>query len=282
MNALHDLIPAHACAAKVPASSWQDAIRAGGELLHQADTIEPGYIDAMIDVVEKHGPYIVIAPGVALAHAQSAGLVRQLSLSVLTLAAPVVFGHPKHDPVDVVITLATDSPTAHARALKSIASLLQDSARMSALRAAESGEDIRTLLSKLVDAPPQHPQSTSVASRAPQDQASKDTAHQDAVASKGKILTVCGNGLGTSLFLKNTVEQVLDTWGWSKYFQVEATDTISAKGKAKEADCILTSLEISRTLGDLGVPTAIIDSFTSQEEVDDALREIYVTDTITD
>ena len=32
----------------------------------------------------------------------------------------------------------------------------------------------------------------------------------DAVASKNLILTVCGNGLGTSLFLKNTAEQVLD------------------------------------------------------------------------
>ena len=50
------------------------------------------------------------------------------------------------------------------------------------------------------------------------------------------ILTVCGNGLGTSLFLKNTLEQVLGTWGWAPFITVEATDTISANGRAKEAE----------------------------------------------
>src|SRR5690625_5337665 len=71
------------------------------------------------------------------------------------------------------------------------------------------------------------------------------------------IFTVCGNGLGTSLFLKNTAEQVLDRWGWSPYLSVEATDTISAKGRAKDADVILTSGAIAQTLGDVGVPVEV-------------------------
>ena len=90
-----------------------------------------------------------------------------------------------------------------------------------------------------------------------------------------KILTVCGNGLGTSLFLKNTLEQVFDTWGWGPYMTVEATDTISAKGKAKEADLIMTSGEIARTLGDVGIPVHVINDFTSTDEIDAALRERY-------
>ena len=93
--------------------------------------------------------------------------------------------------------------------------------------------------------------------------------------SKGKILTVCGNGLGTSLFLKNTLDQVLDTWGWGGLVSTEATDTISAKGRAKEVDFLLTSAEIARTLGDVGVPVYVIDNFTSTAEVDRALRELY-------
>ena len=89
------------------------------------------------------------------------------------------------------------------------------------------------------------------------------------------ILTVCGNGLGTSLFLKNTLEQVLGTWGWAPYITVEATDTISAKGRAKEADLILTSGEIAKTLGDVGVPVRVIDNFTSTREIDAVLRDSY-------
>ncbi len=104
------------------------------------------------------------------------------------------------------------------------------------------------------------------------------TEHQtaaDSVASKDKIYTVCGNGLGTSLFLKNTLEQVLDEWGWGKYLTVEATDTISAKGRAKEADFLLTSGEIAATLGDVGVPVHVIEDFTNMSEIDSALRELY-------
>lgn len=95
------------------------------------------------------------------------------------------------------------------------------------------------------------------------------------MASKNKILTVCGNGLGTSLFLKNSLDEVLGAWGWAKYVDVEATDTISAKGRAKEADFLLTSGEIAATLGDVGVPVYVIEDFTNLAEIDAALRELY-------
>src|SRR5699024_305083 len=97
----------------------------------------------------------------------------------------------------------------------------------------------------------------------------------DTVPSKNLLLTVCGNGLGTSLFLKNTAEQVLDRWGWSPYLDIQATDTISAKGRAQDADVILTSGAIAETLGDLGVPVEVIEDFTSQPEIDAALRRVY-------
>ena len=54
-----------------------------------------------------------------------------------------------------------------------------------------------------------------------------------------------------------------------------ATDTISAKGRAKEADFLLTSGEIARTLGDVGVPVYVIDDFTDEIEIDRALRSLY-------
>jgi len=101
------------------------------------------------------------------------------------------------------------------------------------------------------------------------------TTRPTASRTRNLILTVCGNGLGTSLFLKNTLEQVLSTWGWAPFINVEATDTISAKGRAKEADLILTSGEIARTLGDVGVPVKVIENFTSTGEIDSVLRDAY-------
>ena len=90
-----------------------------------------------------------------------------------------------------------------------------------------------------------------------------------------KILTVCGNGLGTSLFLKNTLEQVLQRWGWTSHITVEATDTVSAKGKASEAVAVFTSREIASALAGISVPVRIIEDFTSTAEVDGALRDTY-------
>jgi PTS system ascorbate-specific IIA component len=119
------------------------------------------------------------------------------------------------------------------------------------------------------------PASAASAAKPSAEPAQDDVDLTGTVASKGHILTVCGNGVGTSIFLKNTLEQVLGKWGWAPFFTVEATDTISAKGKASEADLVLTSGAIADSLGDLGVPVEVIRDFTSQQEIDGALRRRY-------
>mgnify|MGYP001763815999 CR=1 FL=1 len=136
--------------------------------------------------------------------------------------------------------------------MKQLAKLL--ATKRDELNRAESEEELRAVLASSTSS---KKQPAAEPKAAPASQETKHTA-ADSVASKGKILTVCGNGLGTSLFLKNTLEQVLDEWGWGPYLNVEATDTISAKGRASEADFLLTSGEIAATLGDVGVPVYVI------------------------
>ena len=50
---------------------------------------------------------------------------------------------------------------------------------------------------------------------------------------------------------------------------------LRAIGKAKDADLIMTSGEIARTLGDPGIPVKVISNFTSTDEIDAALRDSY-------
>ena len=154
---------------------------------------------------------------------------------------------------------ATDSST-HQEAMASLAVLIGDPGKKAALDSAGSPQEVYALLGG-DDGPAQS--DGAAASTAP------------AKAGQHKILTVCGNGLGTSLFLKNTLEKVLDGWGWGRHVTVEATDTVSARGKAKDVDLIFTSGEIARTLGDVGVPMRVIENFTSTTEIDLALREAY-------
>lgn len=237
------------------AASWSDAVRRAGELLEATGKVDHAYTESMIRSVEENGPYIVVAPGFAFAHARPSEAVRETTMSWLRLDQPVEFGHPKNDPVNLVVALAAVDSKSHQKAMAEIATLLAK--RRSELDAARTPDELRAVLTGFGEA------------------AQARSTKSESGTAKNKILTVCGNGLGTSLFLKNTLESVLGQWGWAPYITVEATDTISAKGKAKEADLILTSGEIARTLGDLGVPVHVIQDFTSNAEVDSALRELY-------
>ncbi|MFF0903386.1 UNVERIFIED_CONTAM: PTS sugar transporter subunit IIA [Kocuria sp. CPCC 205316] len=254
------------------ADDWRGAIALAGELLEQQDAAGAEYTRAMITSVEENGPYIVVAPGFAFAHARPSEAVHRTAMSWVRLARPVEFGHAANDPVTLVVALSATDRKEHLQAMRKLATLLGSPGTRAALDGARTPEEVLAVLSS---GAPERPVDAAPSAEPEPSAEPAPTTTEAAADSRNKILTVCGNGLGTSLFLKNTLEQVLDRWGWSRYLTVEATDTISARGKAKEADLILTSGEIARTLGDVGVPVKVIENFTSTTELDAALRELY-------
>ncbi|MFD5028492.1 PTS sugar transporter subunit IIA [Streptomyces sp. NPDC058373] len=264
MVALSELIPPEAIRLDAAAPDWRAAVRAAGDLLVANGTSTGAYTDDMIQNVVDNGPYIVIAPGFAFAHARPSPAVRRTGMSWVRLAEPVEFGHDANDPVDLVVALAAQDSAAHTDAMAALARLLADPEQHARLQAAATPEDLHALL-RAHDGAGQ--EAAAPAAAAPASGRTGTEQH--------KILTVCGNGVGTSLFLKNTLEQVLGRWGWDRQVSVEATDTISAKGKASEAVAILTSREIARTLGDVGIPVKVVQDFTSTDEVDHVLRDTY-------
>ncbi|HEX7350483.1 PTS sugar transporter subunit IIA [Brachybacterium sp.] len=288
MSQLSDLVDPAAIVLDAPAPEWRSAIRQAGDLLVSVGATTDAYTEAMIRTVEEHGPYIVIAPGFALAHSRPDDSVLRTALSFVRLAEPVPFGNAANDPVTLVMALAAADSSAHQAALASLAGVLADPERRRALDAAADPAAVLATLgaerpsTEGADADGADAGGAGIAAPAAEDPVAAgpdavdpDAVDPDAVPSKNLILTVCGNGLGTSLFLKNTAEQVLDRWGWSPYLDIQATDTISAKGRATDADVILTSGAIAETLGDLGVPVEVIENFTSQAEIDAVLRRVY-------
>ncbi|MUN63102.1 PTS sugar transporter [Kocuria sediminis] len=256
-----------------PVDDWRAAIRCAGGLLERQGAISAEYTRAMITSVEENGPYIVVAPGFAFAHARPSEAVHRTAMSWVRLAHPVEFGHASNDPVSLVVALSATDRKEHLQAMRQLATLLAAPETRTALDRAATPEEVLALLGQ--DAPAPAATGSAPATAAPASVETSGTTTGAVTESRHKILTVCGNGLGTSLFLKNTLEQVLDRWGWSPYLTVEATDTISARGKAKEADFILTSGEIARALGDVGVPVRVIENFTSTTELDAAMRDLY-------
>lgn len=273
-TSLSEFIPEGAIALDVELDTWQEAVRAAGAMLEAAEVATAEYTEAMVVNVNDHGPYIVIAPGFAFAHARPTEAVLRTGISWLRLKNPVNFGHEDHDPVALVVALAAKDSSQHTQAMAQLAEVIGDEGTRVALNEAASAAELRRVLGD------EHPLSGEEAtSSSAGETAGEKSAQQSSAEGRREdvhlVLTVCGNGLGTSLFLKNTVEDVLMTWGWSRHVRVEATDTISARGRASEAAAILTSGEIAKTLGDVGVPVRVVENFTSTMELDTALRELY-------
>ena len=78
---------------KVPVRDWQDAVIKTGSILEQNGYVKHEYVDAMIQTVKTLGPYIVVAPGLAMPHAKSTNGVLKSGISIMTLANPVEFGN---------------------------------------------------------------------------------------------------------------------------------------------------------------------------------------------
>lgn len=127
-------------------ADWRAAVRLAGAVLTRIGAARPAYAEAMVHMVEERGPYIVIAPGLALAHARSGAEVQADGLAVVTLAHPVAFGHLHNDPVRVVLALAAASPERHLPMLAAIANAFNARDAVDRIAAATSADEVRAAL----------------------------------------------------------------------------------------------------------------------------------------
>lgn len=135
---------------RVPVTDWEHAIRAVCEPLVQMSAITRHYADRCVALVHENGPYIVLAPGIALAHARPEDGARELALGAITLQTPVAFGHESNDPVDVVLVFASPDAQMHVGLLASLARHLTDGLG-ERLRAAASDAAAAARLQEVVD-----------------------------------------------------------------------------------------------------------------------------------
>jgi PTS system ascorbate-specific IIA component len=139
-------VPDSAIALGAEASDWRAAVELAGAALTTSGATTSDYGHEMIRMIEEHGPYVVIAPGLALAHARPGPAVLRDGLAVVTLATPVEFGNAHNDPVRVVLGLAVASPEHHLPLVAELANVFNDSDAISRLAAANSADAVREIL----------------------------------------------------------------------------------------------------------------------------------------
>ncbi|MCK8608626.1 PTS sugar transporter subunit IIA [Agromyces sp. C10] len=124
-------------------TEWRAAVRAVGRALARSGATREGYTERMIGVLEEFGAYIVIAPGLALAHARPGPDVVRNGLAVVTLAEPVPFGHPHNDPVRVVVGLAVTGADEHVASVAGLANVFNERSAIERLAAASTIDEVR-------------------------------------------------------------------------------------------------------------------------------------------
>ena len=148
---LQDLLSEDNVSFHYPAETWEDVIRHGGQLMVDGGFTEPTYTEAMIDVVRDMGPYIVLAPGLAMPHARPEMGAKQVGTALVTLEKPIDFGSPENDPVSVAVFLCAPNKEEHIQLLTDIATLFEDEEFLDAAVNFESIEDVQAFLSEHLD-----------------------------------------------------------------------------------------------------------------------------------
>ncbi|WP_104192111.1 PTS sugar transporter subunit IIA [Cryobacterium sp. Y82] len=141
-------LPLDAITIGAHADDWPAAITAAGDALVRSGAATSAYTERMIEVIREFGAYIVIAPGLALAHARPGADVLTDGLCVVTLAEPVTFGHPHNDPVSVIVGLAVTGADDHLHFVAELANVFNDPTVISALAGATTAEFVRSVFER--------------------------------------------------------------------------------------------------------------------------------------
>lgn len=122
---------------------YKEAITHAALPLVNDDYISEAYIAQMIDSLETHGPYIVLADDFALPHARPSHAVKKTGLSLLVVGEGVdVLGHNVH----VFIVLAAKDNTTHVALLGGLAEFLMEKENIQALKRCSTVEALDTTL----------------------------------------------------------------------------------------------------------------------------------------
>lgn len=125
MNLKQSLIENNSIKLNQTATNWEEAIKIGTDMLVASGAIEPRYYDNIVSKIKEMGPYIILAPGLAMPHARPEEGVIKTAFALVTLKEPIYFDG-EDEPVDVLLTLAGSDSDQHMQGLMEITQVLDD------------------------------------------------------------------------------------------------------------------------------------------------------------
>lgn len=132
---------------KETCATWRESFEVAGAALVESNRTLESYTQEMIQAFEELGPYMVIAPGIALAHGRPSASVLETGLSLVTLSTPIEFGSQSNDPVSLVIGLAALDHDSHIDLMAALSELLMSEDAVNLLLNASNENEVRQYLS---------------------------------------------------------------------------------------------------------------------------------------
>ncbi|WP_408010280.1 BglG family transcription antiterminator [Pseudalkalibacillus sp. A8] len=133
-------------------ADWEESIRLAAQPLVDLDSIRSDYVEAMIENVKELGPYIVIAPRIAIPHARPEAGVERLGMSLLRLKEPVYFSSQTKHQAQLIIVLAAIDNQTHLKALAQLTELLSNEENVDRLILSEDRTSVVELINQAITA----------------------------------------------------------------------------------------------------------------------------------
>lgn len=126
---------------KKEVTDWQEGIRESCQLLLEKKIIKATYVEEIIKCIRRFGPYILVAPNVAIPHASpQSDEVLATAISFTKLKSSVNFDDPEKN-AQLFFTLAAKDPAAHLKNIQRLSELLMKEGVIDSLMATDSIED---------------------------------------------------------------------------------------------------------------------------------------------
>ncbi|MDY5271412.1 PTS sugar transporter subunit IIA [Tractidigestivibacter sp.] len=125
---------------------WRQALRECCKPLEEEGLVDPVYADVIIKNVEKHGPYIVLVPGVAMPHTtENAQGCNGTGIGFMRCAQPVHFDEEGHSPekdAQIFFTLCSTNQAEHFQNMQRLMAVLTNDEAVEKLKSAITAEDL--------------------------------------------------------------------------------------------------------------------------------------------
>ncbi len=129
-------------------SSWEDAIKTSSKELVKQGYMTEEYVQAMIDIVKEHGPYIVIAPNIAMPHARPEKGAKKVGFSVTVTEEPVKFQDDPMYHAKLLVTLSCVDSNTHLEMMQALVEVLGEEENVEKILSTKNKTDIIKLFNK--------------------------------------------------------------------------------------------------------------------------------------